>query len=389
MKGDIALVLGRRSGNVGHLCGDTTDPTPVDGGGPDPGGKVTFWSLIKPIRHYKIGILSNEEFKEANYGYTINDYNRIVGEGQQGLLYGHINNGSWLYLKPRGGEHNEPFRVLDFNGYDHGATNPFVVSYSPTPTLNESAKIDLAFLDQLLTWGRFSAFGPTYANLYLGLVAYPSGSSTPTSCYLLPVTSSRSGLTILDIAGNEKGFTYPVPSSVFSAGSSYKLRPIIMTYDAGYNYGNWISVNTQSAITGSFYDILCPEITITPSQQITPDQNVSIYVDAESAVYSGESPMTITSVPFYITNNNSSQITDCVIYVYFKDYQYSSQGITRELGHTSAFVVNANTSNVQKTVSGNLTIVPLTSMAQGSYEFTFKIGGTTYTKTGTFTIGEK
>lgn len=380
--GDIGSVLGRLTGDVGLLCKDVNE-------GGTAVNAIKFWSLKKPIRHYKIGELTNAEFKEANYGYTINDYNRIVGEGQQGLLYAHINNEAWLYLKPRGIANNEPFRVLDFDGYNHSATNPFVVSYSPTPTIDGSARIVLEYLDQLLTWGRFSAFGPTYANLYLGLVAYPAGSSTPLSCYLLPVTSSRSQHTILEIANDDKLFNYPVSSGFFSAGTSYKLRPIIMTYDAGDNWGNWMTVNTQSLVTGSFYDIPCPEITITPSQQITPDQNVSISVDAESAVYSGEAPMTITSVPFYITNSNNAQITNCAIYVYFKDYQYSAQGQTRELGHTSSFVVNANASNVQKTVSGNLTIMPITYMAEGSYEFSFTIDGHTYTKSGTFTIGEK
>lgn len=381
VRGDISAVLGRVTGDVGQLCAD------VDGNGDDVGA-IRFWSLKKPIRHYKIGELTEAEWKAANYGYTINDYTKPVNEGNSGLIYDHINNRSWLYLKPRGAANNEWFRVTDFHGYDSGATNPFEVSYSATPTIGQSARIDILFLDNLLEWGRFASFGPTYANLYLGLIAYPASSPNPQSCYLLPVTSSQSGLTILDIAGNER-FTYPVPSNIFSSGTAYKLRPVIMTYDAGSNYGTWQAVNTQSTFVGSFYDIPCEEITVTPSQAVTPDENVSIYVDSDNATYSGESPMTITAVPIYITNSNSVQITECVLYVYFKDYQYTAQGQTRELGHTSSFNVNANTSNVLKTVTGNLTITPLTSMAQGTYEFSFKVGNTLYTKSGNFTIGEK
>jgi hypothetical protein len=197
-------------------------------------------------------------------------------------------------------------------------------------------------------------------------------------------------MTILDHAQNER-FSYPVSSNVFTNGTQYVLRPVIMTYDAGDNYGTWIPVNAYSTptISGYLYDILCPEITVTPKNQVTPDQRVNIFADGDNAVYSGDFPMDISSVPFYISNGNGSALTGCSLYVYFKDYTYSAQGQDVELGHINSFTINANTSDVLKTVTGNISIMPATYRAQGRYEFTFTYNGSTYTKRGTFYIGEK
>lgn len=381
VRSDIAYVLGENTGDVGTLCKSDA---------------IKFWSLRKPIRNAKIGELTDAEWAAANYGYTITGYNQIVGEGQQGLLYGHLHNESWLYLKPRGYKYNgvivnEWFRVLDFNGYNHNSQNPFELDYNSTPEIGASStsRINMTFLYEFLRWGLFSSFAPTFTSLYLGLLAWPASSTNPQGCYFLPITSSLSGLTIDDIAGNER-FSYPVPSSVFSSGTAYILQPIIMTYDAGANYGSWVYVNAQTVMSGTFWDILCPEIRVTPQTQVTPDSRVDIYVDRESAQYTDNYPsMTINSVPFYISNGNGQALTDCSLYVYFKDYTYSSQGQDVELGHTSGFTVAASASDVLKTISGNITIQNLSVMAQGRYEFYLKIGTTQYSKTGTFSIGEK
>lgn len=376
VKSDVAYVLFENSGDVGTLCKSNA---------------IKFWSLRKPIRHAKTGELTDAEWLTANYGYTITGYSRIVGEGQQGLLYGHFNNESWLYLKPRGASYNEWFRVFDFNRYNHNAQNPFDLSYNSEPEIGASAtsRINMTYLYDFLRWGLFSGFAPTFANLYLGLLAWPVSSTTPSGCWFLPITSSVSGLTIDDIAGNER-FSYPVPPSVFSSGTTYILQPIIMTYDAGNNYGSWTWVSAQTSMVGTFWDVLCPEIRITPKTQTTPDQLVDIYVDRDNASYVDNFPsMTIRSVPFYISNGNSQAMTNCSLYVYFKDYTYSSQGQDVELGHTSGFSIAANASDVLKTISGNITIQNITVMAQGRYELVFNIGNTQYTKTGTFSIGEK
>ena len=378
--GDIAHVLGRTTGDEGQLCGD------VDAQGV-PQNKIKFWSLHRSIRLNKKEELTEADRKSANYGYTITSYDKPVGQAGEGLIYGHLNNLTWQYFKPRGVAYNEPFRKLDFDGYDHNSINPFSISYTDTPEIGNTGRVDITFLGDFLQWGLFEGYAPTFANLYLGLLAFNSSNANPQSCYLLPITSSLSGQTILDIAGNER-FSFPVPSSVFSSGTTYTLLPVIMTYDAGNSYGTWMSVNSSTSFLGYFWDVLCPDIQITPQTAVTPDQRIYIYVDAESAVYSGESPMIIQSVPIYISNGNTSALTSCSLYVYFDDYQTATP-VRRELGHLSSFSINGSTNNVLKTVTGNLSIYPATYRAAGSYEFSFTYGGRVYTKTGTFAIGEK
>ena len=371
--GDIAHVLGRTTGDEGQLCGD------VDAQGV-PQNKIKFWSLHKPIQLNKKEELTEADRKSANYGYTITSYDKPVGQAGEGLIYGHLNNLTWQYFKPRGVTYNEPFRKLDFDGYNHGATNPFSISYNTTPKIGDTSRIDMSFLADFLQWGLFEGFAPTFANLYLGLLAFNSSNANPQSCYLLPITSSRSGLTILDIAGNER-FSFPVPSSVFSSGTTYTLLPVIMTYDAGNSYGTWVSVNSSTSFLGYFWDILCPDIQITPSSsspspgEITVD---GVYVDTENAVFSGDDIITIESVPITIYNSTSYQMTSCALYVYFKDYQQATP-IVRELGHTSSFSIPANSSST-KTVTGNLSIRAATErIAQGYWQFTYTTNGRTHT----------
>ena len=379
---DVAAVLGRNTGDGGQLCGDVDENGVAQ-------NTIKFWSLRKPIRYNKKEELTDAEWKAANYGYTINSY--YGNSGVLSLIADHKAGASWLYLKPRGESYYEHFRITDFDGYEGNANeSPFVLDINDQPEIGGSARVDITFLEDFLNWGLFSAYAPTFANLYLGLLAWPASSANPQSCHLLPITSSRSGMTILDHAQNER-FSYPVSSNVFTNGTQYILRPVIMTYDAGDNYGTWIPVNAYSTptISGYLYDILCPEITVTPKNQVTPDQRVNIFADGDNAVYSGDFPMDISSVPFYISNGNGSALTGCSLYVYFKDYTYSAQGQDVELGHINSFTINANTSDVLKTVTGNISIMPATYRAQGRYEFTFTYNGSTYTKRGTFYIGEK
>ena len=379
---DIAAVLGRNTTDVGQLCGDVDENGVAQ-------NVLKFWSLRHPIRYNKREELTDAEWKAANYGFTINSY--YGNSGVLSLIADHKAGASWLYLKPRGEDYNEHFRQTDFDGYEGNANeSPFVLDFNDQPEIGGSARVDITFLEDFLNWGLFSAYAPTFANLYLGLLAWPASSANPQSCHLLPITSSRSGMTILDHAQNER-FSYPVSSNVFTNGTQYILRPVIMTYDAGDNYGTWIPVNAYSTptISGYLYDILCPEITVTPKNQVTPDQRVNIFADGDNAVYSGDFPMDISSVPFYISNGNGSALTGCSLYVYFKDYTYSAQGQDVELGHINSFTINANTSDVLKTVTGNISIMPATYRAQGRYEFTFTYNGSTYTKRGTFYIGEK
>lgn len=96
--GDYRITrLGR---DIGMLC---TSP------------KINMWAKFKPIRHSNIGVLVDEQRANANYGIQ-------VPYGKWGDLFDESK--TFTYLKPRGknADYNEPFRLLDFNGYNHKAT---------------------------------------------------------------------------------------------------------------------------------------------------------------------------------------------------------------------------------------------------------------------------
>lgn len=77
--------------------------------------KINMWAKFKPIRHSNIGVLVDEQRANANYGIQ-------VPYGKWGDLFDESK--TFTYLKPRGknADYNEPFRLLDFNGYNHKAT---------------------------------------------------------------------------------------------------------------------------------------------------------------------------------------------------------------------------------------------------------------------------
>ena len=384
--GDVSYILGRQPcGDVGQLCSDT------DGSGQDV-NKINKKSLFKPIHTSFIGVLTQAQRKSLNYGYAIQSYLRPVAESNQGLIYAHLNNLSWAYVKPDGTDYTQ-CRITDFDGYDHDVNSlPFTLSYNDVPYVgNTSTKVEITFLDDFLGWGQWASYAPTYAGLYFGLLAWPKSNTNPLSCYFLPVTSSSqlSGMTILDIANNGS-FTYPVTSTVFTVGTTYYLLPIITTYDAGNDVGQWRYIQqTTPSLSGYWYDVNTPLIEITPAAQPTPLDYVTFTADTESAVYSGDSPMTILSVPFYISNGNIDQLTNCSLYVYFIDYTYTLQGQTVELGHLNSFSINANTSDVLKTVTGNITITPLGEVAVGRATLAFTYNNQTYNKEiASFSLGD-
>lgn len=72
---------------------------------------INRWSLRRPIRHTGLG-LSLDDFKAANWGYTINSYSTPA------LLYAALQAGTaWSENKPAGSSAS-PYRLGDFRGYD-------------------------------------------------------------------------------------------------------------------------------------------------------------------------------------------------------------------------------------------------------------------------------
>lgn len=96
---DIFDVLGVYGNDLGTVC---VSPA------------VNMWSKYKPTRYAKIGIMSDADFAAAQYSLNIPVFYSLHELGQAILAGTSV----WGYNKPQGGSAS-PYRLTDFNGYEH------------------------------------------------------------------------------------------------------------------------------------------------------------------------------------------------------------------------------------------------------------------------------
>lgn len=78
-------------------------------------GNINYLAKYKPVKHSTEGAISEQERKVISYGTYVPALNLVTVGGKS-----IIEDGSpWFADLPRGKEHNEPFRVMDFEGYVH------------------------------------------------------------------------------------------------------------------------------------------------------------------------------------------------------------------------------------------------------------------------------
>lgn len=111
---DVSYVLGRSTGDWGQLCGD------VDEDGNDVNA-VNVHSVHKPVRSSRVGGTEQQVKVPTKYGWQIdaktagsNTLSFIGMLKSQGAGYQH-----WRWLKPRGLNYSERYRISDFEGYNH------------------------------------------------------------------------------------------------------------------------------------------------------------------------------------------------------------------------------------------------------------------------------
>lgn len=137
---DVSSVLGV-AGNLGYLCSNVH-------------GRINKWSQAKPIRNSsKSAISFSSDLTRVNgqvWGMLppklINNkiyFNQmayaIINSNGESTQYP-----NWVYQPPRGGE-NEPYRLLDFKGYNHRAQQPF-----STGIQNEQTEYNLFDIETLV-----------------------------------------------------------------------------------------------------------------------------------------------------------------------------------------------------------------------------------------------
>lgn len=110
---DVRTVLGVSSYDLGTLCKNSN-------------GKINKWSKYKPVRQPFV-VAPNSNWYKANDGFCgLKVGWSTAGDSSLTNLVNAYKQGTWDYLPPTGGD-SQPFRLLDFEGYDHNA-GPFVSS---------------------------------------------------------------------------------------------------------------------------------------------------------------------------------------------------------------------------------------------------------------------
>lgn len=136
---EVSKVLGIRSGDVGTVCTST---------------RINPWAKCKPVNHTKIGILTDKERAEAQYGIT-----KIPLFGNQVDMASFVKNGTpapltfpdatpeteyWEYELP---PYNRHKRLTDFDGYWHQAVPPIGPLEIDTIDMRGMADSDKIYFD--------------------------------------------------------------------------------------------------------------------------------------------------------------------------------------------------------------------------------------------------
>lgn len=131
VRGDVAYVLGRSTGDVGQLCGDVKwdedEQAWVDA------KAINMYSKRKPVRYNSKAPLNLETLTALRFGLYLNSTLDMTK---------HYQDPYWKYNKPRGARYSEWYRVLDFNGYNHRAESPMLET---NIVLNNNGQIHLDY----------------------------------------------------------------------------------------------------------------------------------------------------------------------------------------------------------------------------------------------------
>lgn len=167
---DVQATIGSGSPDVGSLCRHEN---------------INKWAKYKPIRLNKLGLVTDSERLLENYGLTI----PAAGYGSIDAMVADLANADWTYLRPRGkgngqGGSNEWFRILDFDGYFHGAPAPLypLADVNNITATEDTVSVGIGFgrtistdagcltLDDLRVDGH--SISDTFSQFYFGFVLY-------------------------------------------------------------------------------------------------------------------------------------------------------------------------------------------------------------------------
>lgn len=179
--GDISKCIGNSSLDLGTLCRSVT---------------INKWAKYKPVPHSKVGILTEAERLGDNQvqanGYK---YGIYCGASNIRSLITQSNPEWFEYYMPTCSDGLWPYRILDFNGYDHYAKpNLYVSSYGSTqqkdgyvPVVINFAENNNSGLDYagIVSGASTSSAGNTLGTWYPCMIISDSAHTWFYACYLM------------------------------------------------------------------------------------------------------------------------------------------------------------------------------------------------------------
>lgn len=272
----VANELGVSTHNVGELCTSSN---------------INKWSLHKPVSRAVDHGLTEDDWKDVNYGFNIIQYTN----------WGNFRNAStkeWGYIRPTGTAVS-PYRLGDFRGYDQNAECPFLLYLmTPNPTINSTCIFALRTfqIQSLLDWNAFNDIDLQYLNIgfYVPGVGY------------YPLTDTDQGQTIDSIDSSKLGFT--VSSTYFQANRTYQAYLVLTTWDGLNGPNRWYTMNDTDA--GNWWYLGGVPTSFTTKPEITPVQSVSISL-SRGSVQGNQNDSIYSNMQFWVNvyNGHSQAIT--------------------------------------------------------------------------------
>lgn len=278
---------------------------------------VNKYSKYKPIKYASQAIMgqydyTNECWKssatwwkgsDGRCGfspYSTNSIGNVITNTTGGM------NG-WTYSgTPTGGTY--PYRQADFIGYNHNAV-PFISNFACLPEIKANGNFQASCMIPTDAENvTLADIGINGSALYFGVVITDSSGNR-----LTQVTNSTAG---------EAGVTFTFPSSI-GVGNNYRCYPFLSTnpISLGGDVGN-----------NTFYT--CPNISYDTFNVVSSYHNYDVDYDATYALNSH------TSIEVTLTNNESSAIPDCRVYIIpytVPNWSNPSSAVGQAVASTSLF----------------------------------------------------
>lgn len=311
----IAGVLGGPS-DIGCLCSDKAH----NGEAFVDQIRINPYSFNKPIRLNSFSMVTEAQRKALNYGWDIPTYgdglyalNTMINAKAAGM--------TWGYNKPRGlATYNEPFRIDDFRGYNHGAEfPPFNFSLAQSQVQQgtdvrlfiQNADLINAIGQGLWAWGWGS--GKSASSIGLGVFIGTSQTVAPetdlTWCLLI---GSNTMFTYGDIGTEDDKYDIRIPAAFMTAfcntPGTYYITPFLTSANTT---GNTTTQEMHSS-AGNFFPFYGAQMVleVTEGSVYNPlDSATASILSASGSRDAQTGYVTINQIVVRVSNGSTEDLT--------------------------------------------------------------------------------